>query len=208
MDKKRLGFWEIKTGLGMRNLIYDKNKGLTLMEVLVAASILTIVFGVSFGAMRIYDISLTMGTTKSQLCAQANLALNRMKEELALSSGFRVFIAQARSDPPQYTITFQIPTGDLDARGEIVWGDGQTTGASDQIEYDLGGDNQLIRKETKSGGNTQVLANNITALDVAPTPASAPYDSLTLTVTASKGTQRGIIPAVSVDLSTTVDFKN
>lgn len=190
-----------------------QDTGLTLMEVLVTVSILTLVFGMTFGAMRIYDISTTMANTKSYLSAQANQALNKMKEELALSSLSATIPVTAVDTDPDILI-FQIPTG-LDSNQNIIWGNGVTQ--SRWIEYMVMEDSiwgsgpgagwQLIRIRSYVPRDTEILANDITDLQFTPTTLS-PGDSLTIQVTASKTAQRGVVPGVSVTLSTRVDFRN
>ena len=180
------------------------SKGLTLMEVLVTVSILTIVFGMTFGAMRIYDVSISMGSTKSNLSAQATQALNKMREELSKSTASRVIVNDGgvmAGKPLPDSIDFQIPMG-LDANQNIQWGDGGIETA--WIEYYLR-DNQLVKMfDVYVTTEPQiVLANDITNLRF-----TLSGNSLTIDVTASKAIQRGIIPALSVTMSTRVDFKN
>jgi hypothetical protein len=187
---------------------------LTLVEIVVAVSILSIIFSVVFGSIRIYDISLTMGNTKSYLSAQTNLALNKMREELAKSSKSRILEVideDTNSNPVSDSVRFQIPLPELDANQNIQWGDGETQGR--EVKYYIGNinkPNQLIRQVLESGGGNvvseTVLANDVTNLQIEPT--SPPYDSLTLTITTAKSKQKGIVPGLSVMCSTTVDFRN
>ncbi len=185
------------------------SKGLTLMEVLVTVSILTLVFGMTFGAMRIYDISISMGSTKSNLSAQATQALNKMKEELAKSNPSKIIIVpdmgihNSLPSNPEW-LQFQIPLPQLDANQNIRWGNGITINW--WIQYyiqNVTKANQLISERE---GTKTVLANDITNLQFDPFPATGNY--LDITVTASKPIQRGIVPALSVTMSTRVDFKN
>lgn len=193
------------------------SKGLTLMEVLVTVSILTLVFGMTFGAMRIYDISISMGSTKSNLSAQATQALNKMKEELAKSShsvitGLNLALSFAtESIPGNVTqIFFRVPNS-VDSQQNIIWGDGQI--GDYQLRYYVGNvskANQLVRERHYASGlslsppEREVLANDITYVLFTYYGGN----SLNITVTASKTAQRGVVPALSVTLSTRVDFKN
>lgn len=192
-----------------------KLKGVTLIEVLVAISIFTIVSGISFGALRVYDIMLTVGNTKNYLSAEANTALNKMSAgtgslNAGLASSSRAVVLGLNAGLSSSTaneIIFRVPSG-LDSNQDIIWGDGTT--ANYRIRYYLGSislPSQLIREtQNDSGvavGTPEVLANNITSLSFALSG-----NSLTIDVTAAKSSQRGIIPALSVELSTQVDFKN
>ncbi|MDP1853637.1 MAG: hypothetical protein Q8L26_05500 [Candidatus Omnitrophota bacterium] len=199
------------------------------MEILVTVSILTIVSGVTFGAMRIYDISLSMGTTKAYLSAQANQALSKMVGELGLSSKARVYDTATLnpSPPPAYNvpfsegvlvseIAFMIPlkgSQGIDALGNIVWGDGGESGTNlnGQLKYYVGTDskpNQFIRDNFSSGGGLDISKRRILANDISSVQFTLSGNSLTITVIASKAMQRGNIPALSVPMSARVDFRN
>ena len=187
-----------------------KLTGFTLVEIVVVLSIVVLVSSVTFGAIRVYDLSLTMAGTKSQLAAQANMALNKMKEELSQSASSTITVFDDILAIKIDAVYFQIPTG-LDDEQNIQWGNGITEGK--RILYFVGADYtepkdryQLVRDTEESSNSLTVLGDYITNLQI--TPVSPPYDSLTLTVTASRAAQRGVIPAVSVTASTTVDFKN
>lgn len=203
--------------------------GFTLMEILVTVSILTIISSITFGAMRIYDVSVTMGTTKSYLSAQANQALSKMVGELGLSSKARVYDTTMLnpSPPPTYNISlsegaqvneiaFMIPLKGamaIDLAGNIQWGDGGESGTNQnaQLKYYVGTDskpNQLIRDDYSSGGVLDPLKRTILANDIERVDFTLSGNSLAINVTASKAMQGGIIPALSVTMSAAVDFRN
>ncbi|MFQ5680576.1 MAG: prepilin-type N-terminal cleavage/methylation domain-containing protein [Candidatus Omnitrophota bacterium] len=176
-----------------------RKDALTLIEVMITLSILTIVFSLTFGVMRIYDISLTMGNTMTQVSAAANLALDKMREELMLSASSQITLLNDNTSPQPDELTFKIVTG-LDSEQNIQWGDGVTEGRD--IKYYIGNidkPNQLIRE----AGTKTILANDITDLQFSLTG-----NSLRIDITAGRPTQRGIVPAVDFSSSTMVDFKN
>lgn len=188
-----------------------KVKGVTLIEVLVTVSILTVVFAVTFGALRVYDMSLTMANTKSQLSAQANSALNRMREELSLSSVGMILEIRADDPAPAESIRFRVPLPALDTSQNLQWGDGVTL--DNQAKYYLGAEtkpSQLIKEKLNNLGDPlspaekAVLANDINDLEF-----TLSGNSLEITVTAAKGVQRGIIPGINnVSATGKVDFRN
>jgi len=179
-----------------------RRKGFSLMEVLVALSILTIISAVTFGALRVYDVTITMSNTKSHLYAQLNQGLNKMKEELAQTSRQKLLeLNPGLTDSvPVNSIDFQVPLPDLDANNDIQWGDGTTLGVT--IRYYQGAltmPNQLIR----SGAPSSVLVNDIEDLRFILSG-----NSLNIGMRATKQAQRGIVPAISLRSSASVDFKN
>ena len=186
--------------------VFSKKTGMTLIEIMVVLSVFVILSTITFGAMRAYDVSTTMSITKSRLSAQANLALNRMRDELSTSKASIVSVGT-----PNVDIYFQIPTG-LDGEQNIRWGDG--------IDFDINpGDfrvgyyitdasttpsNQLIRHlPDQSPEVMETIASYISSLQFALSGNSVSID-----IIASRGAQRGYIPALSIDLSTQVDFRN
>ena len=186
------------------SLYAKRRKGFSLMEVLVALSILTIVSAVTFGALRVYDVTITMSNTKSHLYAQLNQGLNKMKEELSQSSRPVILVSNPGVvDGTGFTsIDFQIPLPDLDANNDIQWGDGVVAGRT--IRYYLGNltkPNQLIRYV--AGVSSSVLANDIEDLRFILSG-----NSLNIGMRATKQAQRGIVPKLSLISSTDVDFKN
>lgn len=197
----------------------NKSKGLTLIEILVATSILTLVLVVGFGALQVYNVSVTMASIRSNLSAQANIALTKMAAEMLRSGGSHInFVdGNAADSLVPDDVTFQIAQA-IDDDGNVEWGDGVTERNSIRYSVDPSGNtyaffigsagaknNQLI-KEIKDTGDVTVevlvLANEITNLQFTPMPFNLATDKkIKISITAAKD-------GVSVTMETDVDFKN
>ena len=137
----------------------NSRSGFTLIELMMAAAIFTIISSVLFVVLR--TARNTWQTGDGQIRGQSSIrqGLGRMVKELRQTTASEVSGVLADGGP--YTsITFSIPNG-VDGAGAIVWV-GPIQYSLDTSDANTDGlTNQLIRT---FGGNVQVLANNINTL--------------------------------------------
>lgn len=155
-----------------------KNKGFTILEMMIAASIFLILMAAIFMMMDVGRGSWFIGDASVELRQEIIKAFMTMERELRETGQSQINLAGGSSSP---TLTFRLPqdnNGDgtiLDAAGEVEW--------SGPVTYALNGSNQVTRT---MGGQTTILANNIVNLQFSR-PLS-PVDILQIDITARKTT--------------------
>lgn len=133
-------------------MILKRNKGLTLIEIIIVIFLFSIILTAIFSAMATAKTSWTSGGSRLSVQQEARRGLNTMTRELR--QGRLSMITGVPADGANYpSITFQIP--------DTVTASGTTW--SNNIQYSIGGLNneQLLRTQD---GNQRVLANNLSAL--------------------------------------------
>ncbi|RJP29527.1 MAG: hypothetical protein C4533_00595 [Candidatus Omnitrophota bacterium] len=156
-------------------------RGLTLIEILVASSILILLILAVFQVMEAGRSAVFTGDLTVQLRQEIIRTFMRMERELKEARPALVSLTSGNSSS---TITFSVPqdiNGDgtvLDDFGAIEW--------SAVITYALNGSNQIIRT---SSGVTNVLANDIVSLQFSR-PLS-PVNILQIDMTARKISSSG-----------------
>jgi Tfp pilus assembly protein PilV len=176
-------------------MIFKKNKGLTLIEIIIAVLLSSIILGAVFSVL---SVARTLWKTG---CSQLNVQQEGRKGIFLMMKELRQAESAAISGvPPDGTnynsITFHIP--DSISETGIIW--------SGNIQYSLGGLNntQLLRSQS---GTQRVLANNISAVNFSR-DAAAP-DIVTISVTARKYTFPGFSTSESyVTLSSKAEARN
>lgn len=156
-------------------------KGFTLLEILVAVSIFTLLILAIFGIMDLGRASWFTGSAAVEVHQEIIKPFMTMEKELRKTSPGQVSLTSGTSGS---SFTFKIPqdiNGDgtvLDASGNIEW--------SANITYALNSSNQITRT---ASGAASVLANNISSLQFTR-PASS-VDIIQIDITARKTSVTG-----------------
>jgi len=135
-------------------------RGFTLVEILVATVIMSIIMAALFMTLSVGQRSWFSGDAAIELRDQAARAIMTMDKELSVTATKGINeISLKNVNDTSNTITFHLPQDNnadgsvVDANGNIEW--------SGPIIYSLNASNQIIRT---FGGRTSVLANNIVTL--------------------------------------------
>lgn len=139
-------------------------KGFTLLEVLLASAIFSILIIIAFMIMKICSDTWFTGGDRAQLRKEITRAFMAMERELTETAPAQVSLASGASGD---TITFKIPH-DNDNDGSIITSAGAIEWSGD-IVYALNGSNQIMRTYS---GITTVLARNISSLQFTRPEAS------------------------------------
>jgi len=151
-------------------------KGLTLIEILVATVISTILIFAVFQVMEVGRSSWLRGDVVVELRQEIIKTFMRMESELKETRPAQISLGSGTSGS---SLTFKIPqdnNGDgtiLDASGNIEW--------SGNITYALNGANQITRT---ASGLTSILANNVVSLQF--TRPTSPVNILQIDITVRK----------------------
>ncbi len=182
------------------------SRGFTLTELLVATAIMTGVFGITLGAIRV--------SQQSQMATQSNLAVSSelrrglaaMSRELAGTQTSQVSIAA--NDTWYASLAFRVPQ-DIDGDGTVV---NAATGAlewSSQITYLLVG-TQILRRQ--AGTIDRVMANGVTPLAGVPglqfrRPSANPR-VVNIRLTVQRATGTGEFHEPPIPMGTDVTLRN
>jgi prepilin-type N-terminal cleavage/methylation domain-containing protein len=156
-------------------------KGFTLIEVIVAVVIFSIVMFAAFGLLDMARNSWVIGDVSVQLRQEIIKVFTAMEKDLKETRPSQISLGSGSSSS---SLIFAIPAdidGDgtvLDSSGNIEW--------SSTITYATNGANQITR--TDSGG-TVIVANNISTLQF--TRPVAPLNILQIDVTSQKTSVSG-----------------
>jgi len=151
-------------------------KGLTLIEILVATVIFTILIFAVFQVMEVGRSSWFRADVVVELRQEIIKTFMRMESELKETRPAQISLGSGTSGS---SLTFKIPqdnNGDgtiLDASGNIEW--------SGNITYALNGANQITRT---ASGLTSILANNVVSLQF--TRPTSPVNILQIDITVRK----------------------
>jgi len=151
-------------------------KGLTLIEILVATVISTILIFAVFQVMEVGRSSWFRADVVVELRQEIIKTFMRMESELKETRPAQISLGSGTSGS---SLTFKIPqdnNGDgtiLDASGNIEW--------SGNITYALNGANQITRT---ASGLTSILANNVVSLQF--TRPTSPVNILQIDITVRK----------------------
>lgn len=139
-----------------------REKGFTLVETMVVASISVLVFYAIFIMLRTGSIQANVIGTKLTIEDSAREGLNRMLQEIRETAPARIAIGTNQ-------ISFDLAAGTA-ANGSVVWGD--------RVTYILGGLNnsQLLRRQASGNGAAAqtVVANNVQSVRFTPNNATRP----------------------------------
>jgi prepilin-type N-terminal cleavage/methylation domain-containing protein len=151
-------------------------KGFTLVEILVATLILTLLIMAAFQVMEAGRSSWFTGDTSVQLRQEIIKTFIRMERELKETRPSQINLGSGTSGA---SLIFRIPQDNnadgtiLDANGNVEW--------SDTITYALNGANQITRT---ASGNTTIIANNVIGLQF--TRPVSPVNILQIDITVRK----------------------
>ncbi len=167
------------------------NKGFTLLELLMSATIFSIVCVVILGVFHIGMNSWNFISVQSSLAGEARTGIERMSKELRTSKLSNVDSSSSTQ------LRFKVPTAVDTSTGVIsAW--------SNWIRYSLGGvnNNQLLRTDEGTNVST-VYANNVTTVQFT---ANSNPSTITMSLTSQKTATNGVL--IPVTLSGTVDLRN
>jgi len=156
-------------------------KGFTLVEILVAVGVFTILILVVFQVMDIGRSSWFIGTVSIELRQEIIRAFMRMERELKETRPAQTNLTSGTSSS---SLTFRMPQDNnddgtiLDSLGNIEW--------SGDITYALNGSSQITRT---ASGATAILANNVVSLQF--TRPASPVNILQIDITVRKTTVVG-----------------
>ena len=129
-----------------------RHSGFTLVEIMVVVVIVSIISAAVVCTFVVGKRTWFIGSTQVAVQQAARNAISRMTQELTFSSPLKIPNFSTLSGD---TIAFHKPAS-VNANGDITW--------SGTIQYSLN-TGQIVRT---MGGQTGVLANNITALQFTP----------------------------------------
>jgi len=172
-----------------------KHKGFTLLEIIIAVFLFSIISAAIFSVLATARNSLSAGESQVGVQQACRNGLDAMVNELRQTSALK--IADVPANGTNYSaITFQIPAGDITAG--ITW--------SSNIQYSLGGLNgkQLIRTQS---GSQRILGNNISAVSFNRSAANP--NVVNISVTAQKNTFPGFTARQStITINSQVRLRN
>lgn len=188
--------------------------GFTLVETIICIAIFAVISGVIYLFFMVGIGSWEIGTMRTDLQAQARIAMDTMVGELKnatrnhLSRGITIL-----PSPSNTNIIFYLPdtnTDDeiiIDANGEIKWPDND----ADYIEYKYLADvKQLVRedRQVRDGvASARILANDLSSIEFidAGIDASLYLDEVNIALTLEKATPRRNL---SFSMRSTVKLRN
>ncbi len=168
-----------------------KNRGFTLIELMIVTGILSIIVVAIFAVLEMGRKSWYLGTDKIEVQQNARLAVDYMVKELRQA---KIILTGTES------IRFNLPAGA--SGGSTLWG-------TDEIEYlrdtgDLNSDgetNQILRRIIDSSDAPKVIANNITSVQFTqPT-----VEEVKITLTAQK---QSFLDTITFTLTSRVTLRN
>ncbi len=154
----------------------NNHNGFTLLELMVVIAIFLIITSCIFAVLITGKRAWNISETQVDINSEARKALQRMTQELSLTSPSRFTITSISAD--EDNLTFQTPSSY--AARIVVWGD--------QIQYSLGGINaeQFLRTNLNTL-EVEVLSNNVTRL-LFNNPSA---DLLSITMEITKQSSKG-----------------
>lgn len=167
-----------------------KNKGMTLLEIIIVVSLFVIIIACVFNVLAKSRTSWNAGASQLNVQYEARRGIDAMVKELR-QTGLPSIIDVPPDGASYNSITFKIPTA-ISIAG-ITW--------SDNVQYSRAGLNgkQLIRTQT---GNQRVLANNISALSFMRSPSEP--NAVNISITAQENAFPGF---TAIQSSTTISSK-
>jgi len=174
------------------------NHGFTLIEILVVFSILTVLMGIAFTAIRLNETYRDLTFIRIQLYRQNKRAHDAIREELEKSQSSKVRITDSNPDAISLQIplinsidntTYSIPWGARYNNTDYVWYD---------IIYSLKGTN-LVREVSNERGSEEIKANDIVDLQFSNVTANC-TNCIGISTTARKTTlppQRNITDSMN-----------
>lgn len=180
-------------------MILKNERGVTLVEMMVAVAASTVIAYVIFLAIRVTAGNFETASVKMSLQTSGREGLYRMIQELRTSAPSRITIASGGG-----TITFNVPNTSTPVTSGygVNWGD--------QIQYAMGtGSNstKVIRTNVTTG-STKVMAQDVTALTFTGNTGTAPSR-----VTVAMSLQRNLvngrtIPATALQVTGQARIRN
>ncbi len=174
-------------------------KGMSLMELMIAISVSTVIALTLFIAMRTAQVQMSTSDVSMAIETSGREGLYRMLQEIRESAPSRISITNSGA-----TITFNVPnpSSPVTAGYAVNW-----PGYS--IQYTRGGTggNQLIRTNSTTNA-TSVIANDVTALSFTGSPSGSP-STVTVTMSMQKNLTNGrSIPATALSLTGQAKVRN
>ncbi|MCK9615258.1 MAG: prepilin-type N-terminal cleavage/methylation domain-containing protein [Candidatus Omnitrophica bacterium] len=172
--------------------------GFTILEVLIAAAIFSIVIGMTFLALNTGMSSWFSGDVEVELRREIIKALTTMEKELKYTAPAQTDLADGATAT---SLNFHLPN--KDANGVVInWGNlvPSISWSADIITYERNVNGEIIRRT--SSGEYRVLARNITSLQfsrLAP-PDPFPDDMLRIDITVQKADKKGRVLNDTVQL--------
>ncbi|MFH1479173.1 MAG: prepilin-type N-terminal cleavage/methylation domain-containing protein [Candidatus Omnitrophota bacterium] len=174
-----------------------KNKGFSLIELVLVIFIFSIITGVLFGFLSHARNSWYIGGSKVDLQNETRRALHEITKDLRQTRASTI-TGVPEDNLNHNSIIFQIPTNISDA-GVTTW--------SDPIQYILGGLNN--RQILKTDGTTQrVAANDISQLAFRRDPAKA--NTIYITIIGQKASflQIAIPQPITITINSEIKMRN
>ena len=178
--------------------IFMNEKGLTLVELMVAIGVSMIIAYTIFVAMRTAQAQLDSGNVRMTIETSAREGLYRMVQEIRESAPTKISITNSGG-----TITFNVPnpSSPVTSGYAVSW-------PGHSISYARGGTNsaQIIRTNSTTG-QTSVLANDVTALTFTGNTASPSVVTIAMSVQRNLVNGRSI-PASAISITGQAKIRN
>lgn len=185
----------------------SKHKGFTLIEIIVALGIVTIISSLVLSILGTGGVSWSLVSAKVFLRTQARQAVLNISRELMESTRSRTFIGAGGT-----SIRFSIPLVDetgavrTSPGGDLLWGDGETEG--NFINYTLSNGNlvrQILNASLNPVGQERIIAQYANAFQVQLLTSQFEF---TLTLSVDRYSGRLFSPPINYSISFAVIPKN
>ena len=157
-------------------------KGFTLIEVIVALSIFTLMILAIFGMMDLGRSSWFTGNLAVEIRQEIIKSFMTIEKELRKTASSQISLASGTNSN---SITFRVPQ-DIDMDGDILNASGNIEWSVGNVTYALNANGQITRT---ASGVVSVLANNIVSLRF--TRPVTPVDILQVDITSRKTSALG-----------------
>ncbi|MBN1688747.1 MAG: prepilin-type N-terminal cleavage/methylation domain-containing protein [Candidatus Omnitrophica bacterium] len=134
----------------------ERQKGFTLIEMMIVVAICTVIAGGIFLALQAGQTQTGVADLKMMLQDSAREAIYKMVQEIRQSAPSKITIG-AGGNSIQFE--FPDPTAPVDGSYNIDWDSAHT------LTYALGGTGSQIIRTDSDAGTTQILANDVVDID-------------------------------------------
>jgi type IV pilus assembly protein PilW len=171
----------------MRCYKQDKEQGFTLIELLIAMALALIIIAALSGAFISQRKTLNTQDQVSEMIQGARAAMEMIAHEIKMA-GFDP------TDSGNFSIPYNSNTSIIDIYADVKDGDGSVTtswGSMEHITYSKAAGENIIRRNTNTGGGAQPFAENIQSFTVnyykadgTPTTTAADIRQIRITIEA------------------------
>jgi type IV pilus assembly protein PilW len=171
----------------MRYTTENRENGFTLIELLIAMALALVVIGALSGAFVSQRKALNTQEQVSEMIQGARAAMDMISSEIKMAG-------YDPTDSGNFSIPYNANSSIIDIYADVIDGDGSvttSTGSTEHITYSKASGENIIRRNTNTGGGAQPFAENIQSFMVAyfdangsATTTSADIRAIKITITA------------------------